>query len=290
MSNKLIEQVAYVRVGSRNLQKHALFASEVIGLEKSRETDVEVSFRSDIRLRTLGLFDGDPSETSVGIEIPNERSLNEAAEKLAAAGFEVACADHEQCQQLFVRRAIRTRDGSGNRIDLVIAPFHAGRRFFPTRDAGVQGLQGVGLRSTDNDRDVQFWTKILGARIADWAGGITYLNIDSQHHRIALYPSDRNGVLYIAFTVEDLDNLMQSKYFVLDRQIKVVQGPGRQTASNQMFMHFEGPEKNLYSFVTGIDIIDPARHRPRQFGSANDGLCAWGSVSEGVPELGAARR
>ena len=57
---------------------------------------------------------------------------------------------------------------------------------------------------------------------------------------------------------------MQSNYFVQERQIKIVHGPGREPASGQIFLRFEGPEGYVFSYSHGLNDIEPD-HRPRQF-------------------------
>ena len=185
-----------------------------------------------------------------------------------------------------MQSALLTEDASGNRIDLVVRPTRSGRRYFPPRDAGIVEFHGVGIRTTDDARDLAFW-RALGAEVSDWVGDIAYLRIDGLHHRIALYPSNRNGLLYAAFEVEALDQVMQNSYFMQERQVKLVQGPGRQPASEQIFVHVEGPDGMIYSYVHGMRMVDPQRCRPRQFARVRDSLCAWGSEADGVAELSA---
>ena len=109
--------------------------------------------------------------------------------------------------------------------------------------------------TTDHARDLAFW-RALGAEVSDWVGDIAYLRIDGLHHRIALYPSNRNGLLYAAFEVEALDQIMQNSYFMQESQIRIVQGPGREPASRQMFLHVEGPDGLIFSYVNGMAELD----------------------------------
>src|SRR5205085_3805024 len=169
--------------------------------------------------------------------------------------FTVTAATAGDCRRRYVQSALLAEDGSGNRIDLVVRPTQSGRRYFPARDAGIVEFHGVGLRTTDHARDLAFW-RALGAEVSDWVGDIAYLRIDSLHHRIALYPSRRNGLLYAAFEVEALDQIMQNRYFMQDNQVKIVQGPGRQSASRQVFLHVEGPDGLILSYVNGMAEID----------------------------------
>ena len=134
-----------------------------------------------------------------------------------------------------------------------------------------------------------FW-RALGAEVSDWVGDIAYLRIDGLHHRIALHPSKRNGLLYAAFEVEALDQIMQNSYFMQESQIKIVQGPGRQPASNQIFLHVEGPDGLIFSYVNGMAELDEKPRLARQFPLAPGSLCDWGSESKDVPELSAPGR
>jgi 2,3-dihydroxy-p-cumate/2,3-dihydroxybenzoate 3,4-dioxygenase len=160
----------------------------------------------------------------------------------------------------------------------------SGRRYFPSRDAGVTGLQGVGLRSRAMTDDLKLWTAILGATITDRVGEITYLGIDQMHHRVALYPSDQAGLVYVSYGVESMDAQMQNNYFAEERQIKILHGPGREPASGQMFVRFAGPEGYVFSYGYGLEDLQPD-HRPRQFTLEASSLCEWGSRCADIAEL-----
>jgi len=85
-----------------------------------------------------------------------------------------------------------------------------------------------------------------------------------------------------------MDAVMQSNYFVQERQIKIVQGPGREPASGQIFLRFAGPEGYVFSYGYGLRDIEPS-HRPRQFTADASSLCEWGSECTDVTELQPAR-
>lgn len=279
--NPLVD-LCYVRLAVQQPIPAAAFATDILGLQPVPDKKA-LLFRSDYRYHTLSLVT-DAASSSIGLELHDQAALERAEENLKKNGFSTHRASQEECQQRFVRGALIVRDASGNEIDLVLRPARSGRRYFPSRDAGVTGLEGVGLRSTSLKEDLKFWTSILGARISDWAGDITYLSFDNKHHRIALYPSERPGVLYVSYGVESLDAIMQSHYFVQERQIKVLQGPGREPSSGQIFLRFEGPEGHVFSYTHGLTDIAPD-HRPRQFSAQSSSLCEWGSECHDLPEL-----
>jgi 2,3-dihydroxy-p-cumate/2,3-dihydroxybenzoate 3,4-dioxygenase len=276
-------QLCYVRLAVQHGAAAATFATEILGLERVTSNKERFLFRSDERSHTLCLAEG-ADRSSIGFELASEGDLHRAAEALGREGFEVREASAEECGRRFVRAALIVRDATGNEIDLVTRPAVSGRRYFPSRDAGIIGLQCVGLRSRAMKDDLRLWTAILGARISDWVGDITYLSIDQKHHRLALYPSDKPGLLYVCYGVESLDSIMQSHYFAQERQIKILHGPGREPASGQIFLRIAGPEGYVFSYGQELADLD-ARHRPRQFSPMASSLCGWGSDCSEIPEL-----
>jgi 2,3-dihydroxy-p-cumate/2,3-dihydroxybenzoate 3,4-dioxygenase len=281
----LIASVCYVRHTVSEPQICARFVSDIFGLQQVAGQNGELAFRSDDRYRTVSLSDQDGG-ASVGIEVWDDAALQEIGDRLREHGFAVRSANMDECRRRYVQSSLLANDASGNRIDLVIRPTLSGRRYFPPRDAGIVEFQGIGLRSTDHVRDLAFW-RLIGAEVTDWVGDIAYLRIDSLHHRVALYPSQRNGLLYAAFEVEALDQIMQNGYFMQENQVKIVQGPGRQSASRQIFLHVEGPDGLILSYVNGIDTLSDKPRPARQFPLSATSLCNWGSESKGVPELSA---
>lgn len=285
----LITSVCYVRLAVREPSASARFVSDIFGLQRVADQDGEIAFRSDDRFRTVSLGQESNDAASVGIEVWDDTALAEIGRRLRELGFAVKEASADECKRRYVQSALLTEDGSGNRLDLAVRPSRSGRRYFPPRDAGIVAFHGVGLRTTNLARDLAFW-RALGAEVSDWVGDIAYLRIDGLHHRIALYPSQRNGLLYAAFEVEALDQIMQNNYFMQESQIRIVQGPGREAASHQMFLHVEGPDGLIFSYVNGMAEIGDKRRLARQFPLTAASLCDWGSESIDVPELGAPGR
>ena len=276
-------QLCYVRLAVQLPQQAAAFATEVLGLQHVPNDLEPFLYRSDGRYYTL-CFAGGAERPSIGIEIADTQELDRIADALCRDGFRAREATKDQCAQRFVRRALIVEDATGNEIDLVLRPALSGRRYFPSRDAGITGLQGVGLRSRAMKDDLKLWTTILGARITDRVGEIAYLGIDQMHHRVVLYPSDRAGLVYVSYGVESLDALMQNNYFAEERQIKILHGPGREPASGQMFVRLAGPESYVFSYGYGLGEVEPD-HRPRQFTLEASSLCEWGSQCVDIAEL-----
>ncbi len=280
-----IEQLRYVRLGTRNLPLAIDFAQRILGLQLIEKTDAQATFRSDFRDHTLVYEDGDPAQQCVGLEVRTQAALDHAVAALGANGITTTGADAYALARRKARAMASFRDHSGNIFELVVRPETSGWRSFPSRDAGITGLAAVALRTTSNGADETLWTTLFNARVSDWVGDAAYLRFDDAHHRLALHPSNRAGVLAIEYAVEGLNQIMQAMYFLQAAQVKIVHGPGRRPTSEQIFLTFTGPDDVLFSYVAeGARVADDVAHRPRQFARKRLSFCSWGSESS-VPEF-----
>lgn len=279
-----IEQLRYVRLGTADLAAAADFAQRILGLQVVDKTDDQVAFRSDYRDHTLVYFRDSKPSCIVALELRDSEALEAAAEALRTEGYKVTRGSNEEAARRKVRQFISFPDASGNVFELVVRPQHSGWRYFPSRDAGILGLEDVALRSTANGADEKLWTKIFNGRVSDWVGDASYIRFDTAHHRLAFHPAPKSGILAVEYKVEDVDLIMQNSYFLRSAQVRIVDGPGRRPTSNQLFLTFAGPDGVLFSYVAEGDTIDEARHRPRQFAKTRRSFCNWGSDCD-IPEL-----
>lgn len=275
--------IRYVRLGTRQRDQTDLFAREVLGLERARQEAGASYFRSDSRDHTLVYFDGDPADHTVGFELRTPDELDAAAAELSNAGVEVRRGSADECEQRHVQSFIHFRDPTGNKIDLVLGPHHSGRRYFPSRDAGITGFSHVGLCTTDARRDERFWTQVLGARVSDRIGDAPLLRIDDVHHKLAMFPATRSGVQHINHQVESVDDIMRAWYMLQKKGIRIAFGPGRHPTSGARFLYFYGPDGMIFEYSTGVRMIsaeEEQTYQPRQFPRGNESFCMWGAVPD----------
>jgi 2,3-dihydroxy-p-cumate/2,3-dihydroxybenzoate 3,4-dioxygenase len=168
------------------------------------------------------------------------------------------------------------RDLSGNRIELVLRPHISTRRYFPSRDAGILEFSHIGLRTGNAPRDEEFWGTMFNFKANDWIGAAGLISFDAVHHRFALFPAAGPAVQHINFQVASLDDVMRSYYFLQDRQVHIVFGPGRHLASTACFLYFDGPDGVVYEYSWGVRNVDET-WRPRQIPFEDGGFCMWGA-------------
>ena len=282
-----LHDIRYVRLGTRDIDAAAEYATRILGLQIARREGRSIYFRSDSRDHTLVYHEGDPAQHAVAFEVTSQDELDSAGTALDRLKFPARCGSKAECEQRYVEDFIAFRDPSGNAIELVLRPLHSGWRYFPSRDAGITGFSHIGLRTTDPVRDEKFWTEVCGARVSDRIGSAPLLRIDEVHHKIALFPSAFPGVQHVNHQVQGIDDVMRSWYFLRSRGVRIVFGPGRHPTSSAIFLYFEGPDGMVFEYSTGVRLIakdQEATYQPRQFPFAPEGFCMWGSKPD-VPEF-----
>lgn len=273
-----LHDISYLRLGCENLPEMVDFAVKILGLELRKQTESHAYLRGDSSAYNLCYIEGDASYDACAFEVKHLSDLIAAEKELAAEGITATRATEAECTDRQVHSALFFADPNGNRIELVYRPFMTGVRFFPGRDAGITEFGHFGLHTRDSERDIRFWTEVMSARISDKIGEGALLRIDQVHHKIALFASQHSGVQHVNFQVASVDDVMKSWYFLQEKNVPIVFGPGRHPTSTAMFIYFLGPDKRVYEYSSGVKLItDEENHVPRQFEMAPSSFCMWGA-------------
>jgi 2,3-dihydroxy-p-cumate/2,3-dihydroxybenzoate 3,4-dioxygenase len=279
-----ISDIRYCRLGTPDLDRAIEFATGLIGLELTDRFADCAYLRGDDRDHNVCYFRGDADDHTLGLELRDVGGLDTAIAELQAAGVETVRGDTEGAAARRVADYATFRDPTGNKVDLVVRPFHSGRRYFPSRDAGITEFSHVGLKTTDAPRDEKFWSSLFNFRANDWIGAAPLMSFDTVHHRIALFPTTKPGIQHVNFQVESVDDIMRSWYFLKDRQVRIQFGPGRHSTSGAIFLYFEGPDGMVYEYSSGVRTDCDETWRPRQFPFTAESFCVWGAKPD-IPEF-----
>src|SRR2546429_5264649 len=109
------------------------------------------------------------------------RLFDRAGAEIEKAGHPVRYGTKDECELRRVQQLLAFKDPTGNKIEIVVRPFHGGERYFPARDAGITHFSHIGLRTSDAPRDETFWTRLLNARVSDWIGDAPLLRVNTIH-------------------------------------------------------------------------------------------------------------
>lgn len=282
-----LKDIRYVRLGTPDVDHAVKFATQVLGLEEVRRSARNVYLRGDDRDHTLVFFKGAPDDHTVGWELDDMATLDRAAAALEARGTAVRRGTAAEADDRACAAFVNFRDPTGTSHDLVVKPHASGRRYFPSRDAGIWSFSHIGLYTTDPVRDEAFWTGAFNGRVSDWIGPAPLIRIDEVHHKMALFPSKRAGVQHINHQVRDVNDVMRAYYLLRELGVRIVFGPGRHPTSGAIFLYFEGPDGMVYEYSTGVRMItaeDEKTYRPRQFPFQASSFCMWGSKPD-IPEF-----
>jgi 2,3-dihydroxy-p-cumate/2,3-dihydroxybenzoate 3,4-dioxygenase len=278
-----IVDIRYCRLGTADLKSAVDFATSMIGLEEVARADGQVYLRGDDRDHNICYFAGDPADHTFGLEVETFEALDAAATTLEAAGVAVRRGSDDEAAARRVMGFINFRDPTGNSVDLVVRPHHSGRRYFPSRDAGITEFSHIGIKTDNPARDEKFWSGLFNIQANDRIGDAALMSFDEVHHRIALFPTDHAGIQHINFQVESIDDIMRSHYFLTERQVQIRFGPGRHPTSGAMFLYYEGPDGMTYEYSSGVRNVDES-WRPRQLPFKDESFCMWGARPN-IPEF-----
>src|SRR6516225_10131304 len=115
-----LKEVSYVRLGSPDLEQAENFATVCLGLQIAERDSKSLYLRSDERAHTLCYSEGDPRDQTVGFEVDDEASLQDAASTLESLGHAVYAGTTNDAEQRKVKAFIGFRDPTGNHIELVV--------------------------------------------------------------------------------------------------------------------------------------------------------------------------
>lgn len=282
-----IEDIRYVRINASDLDHSIDFATNILGLQLVRKDKKTAYLRSDTRDHSVCYTSGDARNHSMGWEVKNFEALDRIAAKLENSGAYVRHGTVEECDQRRVRKLVITKDITGSVIDLVARPDSTGSTYYGTRDAGITHFSHVGVHTRNPIEDELFWVQNLGAKTSDRIGNAALIRINDIHHNIAFFPSDKVGIQHVNFQVRNFDDIMKSYYFLREKNVKIMFGPGRHATSGAIFLYFQGPDDIVYEYSTGVRLIteeDEKTYQPRQFPMTPSSFCMWGSRPD-IPEF-----
>jgi len=136
-----------------------------------------------------------------------------------------------------------------------------GRRGAPDRkvDARPRKLGHLLKFSTDVNRDVEFYTKLLGMKLSDRIGEkeVAFLRCagDSDHHTLAIALSAEPGLHHLSWEMGNLDQLQLCAQRMISSGYRDAWGVGRHIYGSNYFHYIRDPWMGLCELCWDIDFI-----------------------------------
>lgn len=153
---------------------------------------------------------------------------------------------------------------------------------YPRRDVPVKPRRlGHTLRFSPNmERQVDFYTRVVGMRLSDRAQDIVaFLRSGeggSDHHVLGFIKSDRPGYHHASFEVANLDELGLGACRLIDKGYRNGWGFGRHVIGSNFFHYIRDPWGSLVEYFCDIDYIPGDMDwKPTNY-ALEDSLYVWG--------------
>jgi len=134
----------------------------------------------------------------------------------------------------------------------------------------------------DMNRQIDFYTRVLGLRLSDRAQSIVaFLRCSTDHHNLAFLQSDRPGFHHGSFEVGSVDEMAMGATTMGDRGWEPFWGLGRHVIGSNFFFYIRDPWGSFAEYYHDLDFIpESCAWEPRDF-PPDDALYKWGPP---VPE------
>ena len=274
----VIDDIAYVRSGTADLETAVGFAVDVVGLEEIARVEGTAYLRADHRHHCLAFVEGEPGVLASGFTVRDAGVLAAAEIELERAGCHVERGDAEGARHRRVHDYLAFDDPFGNRVELVCGQTTIARPVRHGRTAGITEFGHLCLDAPDVHEAYAFWSTLFNIRISDWIGDqAALMRFDPVHHKLAVFKGERPGLCHMNFQVESLDDVMRSWHVLQELGVEIEMGPGRHPQSTAVFLYFKGPEGLTYEYSWGVRRIeDDEAWRPRTFDPAEpDAIDLW---------------
>ena len=274
-------KLAHVGLGAHNFGVQAEFYTDRWGLEPIEEHGGDVFFRAaGPEHHVLTLHTGAPGLHHVALSVATEDDVDRAYDELSALGVEIVTPPTQELEP-GVARAVRFKDPEGNVVELLAGVDRVADPYGP-RDVKPQALNHVVLFTRDRPSMEAFYGNLLGFKLSDQlADFMTFWRCNANHHSMAFVGAhgDQQGLHHAAFDMKDWEEFMRAVFYMGEKRVKRMWGPGRHLAGNNLFSYYFDPEGNVVEYtaeveqITRDDYVPPVRPViPDQWGSFPPGM------------------
>jgi catechol 2,3-dioxygenase-like lactoylglutathione lyase family enzyme len=143
-------------------------------------------------------------------------------------------------------------DPNGTRVEL----FSESELLQPTERTGAAPIKigHVAFMVRDAQEMVEFYTKVLGFRVSDWAGDFfAFLRCGPDHHTVNFLRGDEQRMHHFAFELKDWGHIQSACDHLAQKDVQIVWGPGRHGIGHNIFMYHFDPDHRVVEFYAELD-------------------------------------
>ncbi len=291
-----IHSLGYVGFQSPNVDEWPRFATDVFGLECSREDSGAVRIRWDDRMYRMRIEPGDEDRLlHLGWETSDRLDFAAVKEDLRARGVEVVDEPAELADARQVTALASFTDPFGVRQELFYGPGHLDRTFRGQRATSsfITGDQGLGhavLIVPDLEIASRFYQDTLGFKCSDVVdvgmGPMAFLRCNPRHHSLAIWAIPGSlGLNHVMVESTDIDDVGRAYDLALQSDYEISASLGRHAGDEQLSFYTRTPSGFDLEFGADSLVIDDddawtMRRIDRRWGNRSE---IWGHQFRPLP-------
>lgn len=203
----------------------------------------------------LGVSEVRRDASAVALALPGQPPCVELASGGAAVALMTFATDAANLAEIATRAAahdapiveraddrLRLMAPHGVAVDVVAGAAPA--RNDAARDAGpvIAGIDHLSFNARDLEGSVRFYCDVLGFRVSDRVGDVRYwLRCNANHHAVALFAGDDDGLQHYAFAARDVVELKRLGDALAARDQNFLWGIGRHALGENVFSYHLDP-------------------------------------------------
>jgi catechol 2,3-dioxygenase len=260
-------------------ERSASFLSAIMGLRRTAESEDAIFLSANEKHHEVEYLRGSRAGVDhVGLEIEEERDLEELHRRIAAAGLPILS---DTPREPGLRSAIRVLGPMGVVFELYTAMEREPLSVEHYMPVHARRLGHVSFAGPDCSELERFIVDVLGFRVTDTLGGrVVWLRCDTDHHGIALVNTAFTGLHHYAFELENwgaIERYADNLAFLGER---LVWGPGRHGPGRNLYTYIPDPENVIVEgYADLLQVVDEANYTPIDWDVRGDSaLNLWGPM------------
>jgi len=284
--------IGHVALQVPDVDQYVTFAQQAFGLRVTERSDSEALLSAGPKHHELQVLAGEaPGFDHVGLELPSEAALADLRGAVEEAGIRV----EEGSEQAGIDASIRFVGPGGISYEAYTGMVREPLSFDGFARPLVRRLGHLTFLSVDHLAIEEFWGSVLGMRLSDRLGPVTWMRCDADHHGLAVGPHPEATVLHHhAWETQDFSSMGRYCDHLSELDMRLLWGPVRHGPGFNLATYLPEPTGatvEVYSDL--LRILDDDSYVPVDWDGNEHALNLWGPpapeefLAVGVPVLGA---
>jgi catechol 2,3-dioxygenase-like lactoylglutathione lyase family enzyme len=245
-----IRRISHAAFTTPNLAAQTEYYEQVLGLTVTAREKDAIYLASSLDHHSIVLKTGDAAAcTNLAFQV-GAGELADLRKQVEGHGIAVTA---QTDAQPGIAAQITFADTKGTKLEVFEAPAPAPQ---PYSGRGVNPLKlgHVAFNTDDIQRDVGFYTKVLGFRESDWMGDFfAFLRCSPDHHTLNFVNSGKIKMHHCAFELRDWNHIQAASDYLASRKIPLIWGPGRHGIGHNIYTYHHNPDGQIIELFTELD-------------------------------------